>query len=166
MKYLKILKYAITIIVLCSLQVSLCNYLAFGYVKPNLVLAFVVSIAIINGPVTGGIIGLVCGLFMDSLSSGTSVVFSLTYMYIAVISGALNLNYLRNNLGVAVLFTFLGAFVSEAIIHFIHFAMWGSSNFLFSLFNPILLIALYTVVFSIPIYYFSLKLFRPNIREV
>lgn len=162
MKFIKVLKYAITIILICSMQVSLCNFLAIGNIKPNLVIPFVVSISIINGPVTGGIIGLICGIFMDSLSSGTSIINSLTYMYVAVIGGILNLNYLRKNLGVVILFTFIGTIVCEAVVQFIHFAIWGVSNFFMALLNPILLIAIYTIIFTVPIYFIALKLFKPK----
>jgi len=161
-KFFKVLKYAVTIILACSLQVSLCNFLAIGNVKPNLVIPFVVATSIINGPVTGGIIGLICGIFMDSLSSGTTIINSLTYMYIAVIGGILNINYLRKNLGVVALFTFLGTIICEASVHFVHFAIWGVSNFFISFINPILLIALYTLIFTVPIYYITLKLFKPS----
>ncbi len=164
--FLKILKYAVVIIILCALQVSLCNYLEIGNIKPNLVFAFVVSISIINGPVTGGIIGLICGFFMDSLSSGTDIINSITYMYLAVIFGILNINYLRNNIGVAIIFTFIGILITELSIHFIHFSIWGVSNSLYAFINPILFIAIYTVIFSIPVYYLSVKLFHHNKREV
>lgn len=166
MKFIKILKYAVTIILLCTAQVSLCGFLEIGNVKPNIVIPFVISIAIINGPVTGGIIGLVCGIIIDTLSSGTTIINSLTYMYLAVISGVLNLNYLRNNLGVVVLFTFLSTIIAESCIHFVHFAMWGVSNPFAVLINPIFFIALYTIIFTVPIYYLTLKLFKPYNREV
>lgn len=166
MKYIKMLKYAIAIIVINSLQVSLCDYLAIGNIKPNLVIPFVISVCIINGPVTGGIIGLICGIFMDALSSGTTIINSLTYMYLAVICGILNINYLRKNLGVSVMFTFLSVIICEACVHFIHFAIWGVSNFFVALINPILFIALYSIVYTVPIYYITLKLFRPRNKEV
>ena len=162
MRFIKILKHAITIVLICSLQVSLCNFLAIGNIKPNLVIPLVVSVSIINGPVTGGIIGLICGFFMDSLSSGLSIISSLTYMYIAVIGGILNINYLRKNLGVVMLFTFLGTIICEASVHFIHFALWGVSNFFMALLNPILPIALYSLVFTIPIYHLAFKLFNTS----
>ena len=152
MKYLKILKYAVAIIIINTIQVSLCNYIAIGNVKPNLVIPFVISVSIINGPVTGGIVGLTCGLFMDALSSGTTIINSLTYMYMAVISGILNINYFRKNLGVVMLFTFIGIMICELCIHFIHFAIWGSSNMLISFIDPILFIALYSLIYTIPIY--------------
>ena len=166
MNFIKVLKYAVTIIILCTFQVTLCNFLSIGNIKPNIVIPFVISVSIINGPVTGGIIGLICGIFMDCLSSGTNIINSLTYMYLAVISGVLNINYLRKNLGVVVLFTFLGTIIAEACVHFIHFAIWGSSNIFMVLFNPILLIALYTIIFTVPIYYLTLKLFKSHSREV
>ena len=159
MKYFKILKYAIVIIIINSLQVSLCPYLAIGNIKPNLVIPFVISVAVINGPVTGGIIGLSCGIFIDALSTGTVIINSLTYMYLAVICGMLNINYLRKNFGVVVMFTFIGIFVCEACVHFIHFAIWGASNFFIALINPILLISLYSILYTIPVYFITKKLF-------
>lgn len=166
MKYLKVLKYAIAIILINSLQVSLCDYLAIGNIRPNLVIPFVISVSVISGPVTGGIVGLACGVFMDALSSGTTIINSLTYMYMAVICGILNINYLRKNVGVSIMFTFLGIFICEASVHFIHFAIWGVSNFFFALINPILLIALYSLVYTAPVYYITLKLFKPKNKEV
>ena len=166
MNFIKILKYTIIITMLCSFQVSLCNYFAIGSIKPNIVIPFVISIAIINGPVTGGIIGLICGFFMDALSSGTDVINTLTYMYTAVLSGIININYLRNNLGVVLIFTLLSTVIIEASIHFIHFAIWGVSNFFIAFLNPILFIAIYTTLLTTPIYYISLWLFKPKYKEV
>lgn len=166
MKYFKIVKYAIAIIIINSLQVSLCPYLSIGNIKPNLVIPFVISVAVLNGPVTGGIIGLSCGIFMDALSTGTIIINSLTYMYMAVISGILNINYLRKNFGVVVMFTFIGIIVCEACIHFIHFAIWGSSNFFIALINPILLISLYSIIYTIPVYFITKKLFSSKYKEV
>lgn len=165
MKYLKILKYTVAIIIINTLQVSICNYIAIGNIKPNLVIPFVVSVAIINGPVTGGIVGLACGIFMDALSSGTTIINSLTYMYLAVIAGVLNINYFRKNAGVVMLFTFIGILLCESCIHFVHFAIWGSSNLFIAIANPILLIALYTLIYTIPIFYITNKLFNSKGRE-
>ena len=64
--FFKVLKYAISIILICSMQISLCDYISIGNIKPNLVIPFFIAITIINGPVTGGIIGLICGIFIDS----------------------------------------------------------------------------------------------------
>ncbi len=166
MKYLKILKYAIAIVLITSLQVSLCDYLAIFNIKPNIVIPFVISVCVINGPVTGGIIGLVCGVFMDALSSGTTIINSLTYMYMAVVCGILNINYLRKNLGVSIMFSFLSIIICEACVHLVHFAIWGVSNFFIALINPILFIALYSIIYTIPIYYLTLKLFKPNKKGV
>ncbi len=166
MNVVKLVKYAVAIVVLCTIQVSLCDFLSIECIKPNLVMSFIISVSVISGPVTGGIVGLICGIFIDSMSSGTTIINSLTYMYLAVISGVLNINYLRNNLGVVIMFTFLSTIISEACVHFIHFAIWGTSNFFSALFNPILLLAIYTIVFTTPIYYLTLKLFKPSNREV
>ena len=159
MRLVKIVKYAVTIIILSSLQVSLCQIIEIGGVHPDILLPFVISVCVISGPVTGGITGLFCGIFMDCLCSGTSILYTVTYMYTAVICGIVNMNYLRKNAGVAVMFTFIFSILCEEFLHFVHFTIWGVSGFFSGFLYPILPKAVYTTIIAVPIFYFTKKLF-------
>lgn len=165
MRPAKIIKYALTIIILSTLQVSFCRYIAIMNIVPNIMVAFVVSVAVIEGPVIGGVIGLISGIFIDALSSGTTIACSITYMYMAIICGIINTNYLRKNAGVAVMFTFFGTIVCEEFIHFLHFAIWGVSGVFSAIVYPILPVAVYSTVLAIPIYFVISKLFGSHGRR-
>lgn len=165
MKLAKILKYALAIIILTSFQVSLCPYISIFSVMPNIVIAFAISVAINEGPVSGGIVGLISGIFIDVLSSGTSIINSITYMYLPVIFGFLNINFFRKNLGVTVLFTFLSSIICESLIHFLHYSIIGISPFFYSLFVKIIPISIYTALISIPVHYLTVKIFGQTNRR-
>lgn len=159
MKLVKIIKYAVTIIILSSLQVSLCQIIEIGGIYPDMLLPFVISVSVISGPVTGATVGLFSGIFMDSLCNGTSILYTVTYMYTGVICGIVNMNYLRKNAGVTVMFTLIFSVVCEEFLHFIHFTIWGASGLFSGLLYPIFPKALYSTVLSVPIFYFTKKLF-------
>lgn len=159
LKLVNVLKFALTIIILCSLEVSLSRYIEIFGIAPNIVLAFVVSAAIICGPITGGIIGLVCGIFTDALSSGLTVLNSITYMYIGALCGIAVINYLRKNAAVGMLFTFLSLIIYEEIAHFLHFTIWNASGLFSGFIYPILPAAVYSAVVSVPIFFLTKALF-------
>ena len=166
MKLGRIVKFVLTIIIFTSLQVTLCRSMAIYGIIPNIILPLIVAVSVIDGPLTGTVIGLIFGLFSDSLSSGISVIYSLTYMYLAIIFGKITTNYLRKNLGTSMLFTFLGTVILEEIIHFLHFTIWGSSGAFSAIFNPILPTAVYSTFIGIPMYYYAKKfLCKENGRD-
>lgn len=162
MKLGRIVKYALTIIIFTSLQVTLCRNIAVYGIIPNIILPLIIAISVIDGPFTGAIVGLAFGIFSDSLSSGISVIYSLTYMYMAIIFGNITTNYLRKNLGTSMMFTFLGTIILEEAIHFLHFTIWGVSGAFSAIVNPILPTAVYSTFIGIPIYYYAKKFLCKN----
>lgn len=165
MRLAKIIKLSLTIIILSSLQVSMCDYLAIFGIVPNIVIPFVVSVAVVEGSVVGGVVGLFSGIFIDALSRGTVIANSITYMYLAILCGIISTTYLRRNVGVALIVTFTGTIICEEFIHFLHFAIWGSSEMFSALLNPILPVAVYTTILAVPIYYFTKKIILKNNRR-
>ena len=157
MKFVKIVKYILTIIIFTTLQVTLCRGLSISGIIPNIIIPLVITTAITGGTITGAVLGWFCGVFIDALSSGITVIHSITYLYLAVISGNIITTYMRKNLGSVLLFTFLGTVLLEETIHLLHFAIWGVSGLFSALINPILPTALYSVVLGIPVYIFATK---------
>lgn len=162
MKLGRIVKYLLTIIIFTSLQVTLCRKIAIYGIIPNIVLPLIVAVSVVDSPLTGAVIGLIFGIFSDSLSSGITVIYSLTYMYLAIISGNITNNYLRKNLGTAMMFTFLGTVIVDECIHFLHFAIWGVSGVFSAIIYPILPTAVYSTLAGIPIYYFTKRFLCKN----
>lgn len=157
MKLIKIVKYVLTIIIFSALQVTLCKNIAIAGIIPNIVMPLVISLAIFEGTITGAIVGLLLGLFADALSSGITVIHSLTYMYMAIISGNITNSYMRKNIGSALMFTFLGVVILEETIHFLHFAIWGVSDLFSAIINPILPTSIYSTILGLPIYFVTKK---------
>ena len=145
------------------MQVSLCPYISIFEITPNLLIPFVVVSALIDGPVTGAVVGAAAGLFADALCGGTGVLFTITYMYIAVISGFIHLNYLRKNVMIAVAFTFLGTWFTLMASFLLHFTIWGRGSFLTALWRIMLPTSFYSAVLTVPIYYlFHMLRFKKN----
>ena len=165
LKLAKALKYAVTIIILCSLQVSVTRYISVFGVSPNIVLAFVISVSVVCGPVEGGVIGLICGIIIDALCSGMTVLNSIAYMYSGAFCGYFATSYLRKNISAAFIFTFVASILCEEAAHFLHFAIWNSSGLFSGFLYPILPAAAYSAIISIPVYYLTDRLFRQNHRE-
>jgi len=164
-KPFRILKYALIIILLTSFQASLCQYLKIFSVMPNIVIAFVLAVSVNEGPIEAGIVGLICGIITDFLSSGTIVINSISYMYLPIIFGYINISFFRKNVGVTMLFSGISAVICEASIQIFHFAIAGKSSFFYMLFVKILPIGIYTAISAIPIYYLTVKLFGQKDRR-
>lgn len=165
MKPARIIKFALTIIVLCSVQVSAARYIKIFGTEPNIVLAFVISVSVVCGPVSGGAVGLACGIITDSLSSGMTVLNSLAYMYSGALCGYFAANYLRKNISAAFFFTLTASLICEEAAHFLHFAIWDSSGFFAGLLFPIIPTAIYSAFSSIPVYALTNALFGNKCKE-
>lgn len=165
MKLVRVLKYAIAIILLCSLQVCFCDKIAIKGIVPSIVIPFVVSVSIVEGIFTGGVVGIVCGLFLDGLSSGTTILYSITYMFLGVVCGYISSTYLRKNVGTSMLFALIGTIICEECIHFLHYTIWGTSGIFDGVLYPILPTAIYSTAFTIPVFYLIRKLFGNTNRR-
>ncbi len=159
MKFIKYLKFALTIIILCGLQVSLADLVEINGISPNIVISFVISTGIICGVGYGISVGLICGIIIDALSSGTTVVSAIIYMIIGALGAYLVKGYMRKNAGVIALFTFIASFLFEEIVHFLHFTIWSSSGVLEGILYPSVPTAIYSAIISVPIFFLTNALF-------
>ena len=74
------------------LQVSFAPQLAVFGVVPNFMFLVVVTIALTQGPVSGGVAGFVGGLIFDLLNVGVVGPFALVLAVVGYVAGALNAN--------------------------------------------------------------------------
>ncbi len=94
----KTLIYGFYLICLTLLQMTLLPELKLFGVHPILFPAFVVIVAVFEGPWTGGAFGLAAGLFADALMPAVGFFFVLIYLCLGVLVGYLS-NYLyRKNI--------------------------------------------------------------------
>jgi len=154
----RILIYGICIFVLLIIQSTIINSIQVFGVKPNLMLVFIVSVALLNGSVQGAVVGAVLGLMQDVISGKIIGFYCLLGMYLGLIIGAVNKRLYRENLIIIIFFTFLSTFVYEELVYIINTFINGQFDFNASFANTILPEAIYNMFVTIFIYMFVVKI--------
>jgi len=157
--------YVICILLIISIQSTLLNYININNVKPNVLLIFIISIALLRGNIEGGITGFFSGLVQDILFGKVLGFYALIGMYIGIVIGMLNKRLYRENYLIVTFFTFTTTIVYNLLIYLFNTILplaLSSEEFTTSLLNPLMNVtlteALYNSLISIPIYILSMKI--------
>ena len=158
MKY-KLPAYVFGILLICTLQTTVIEYVKIFNIKPNLLLVYIVSVSLVRGNTEGAVTGLISGFIMDCLSGRIIGYYSLLGMYLGLSTGSINKKIFRENFLVAAFFAFVATIVYEFIVMFTGLyipAVFSRSaqpeDLLFALRNIILPEAVYNSVISIFVY--------------
>ena len=154
----KALLYTLCILILLLLQSTLLNYAKIYDVKPNLLIIFVICIALLRGNVEGGVVGFFAGLSLDMLFGKYIGFYALLGLYLGITVGSVNRRLYRENFIVVILFTFVGTIVYEALVYILSSFMNGNMDLLFPMTRIILPEALYNSAVSVIIYAFIIKM--------
>lgn len=157
---LKTLFYSAGIVLVIIIQTTLADYLAIHNVKPNLMIVFIVSIALLKGNVQGSVVGLILGLVQDMLTGKVLGFYALLGLYLGVAVGSLNKRLYRENLAIAVFFTFTSTMVYEFAVYFLNTFTQSGRVLVDTLKEVILPEAVYNSVISILIYTIVLKVHK------
>ena len=158
---IKVLIYAVCIFLLVLLQSTLLNYIRIYDVKPNLLLVFVICVALLQGNVEGSIIGFLTGLTQDMLFGRILGFYAILGLYTGLIIGSFNKRLYRDNFFVVTFFTFVVSLVYEELVYLLNTikpVLDGNADLLFALKNVVLPEAIYNSVASIFIYILVIKL--------
>jgi len=158
---IRILAYTICIFLIILLQSTVFDYIKIFNVKPNLIIVFVVSVALLRGNVEGAIIGFVTGLCQDMISGKLLGLYSLLGLYLGLIIGSVNKRLYRENFFVIIFFAFISTVVYESIVYLLTSFRSIVENPVIMLFpfkNIILPEAVYNSIISILIYILVIKL--------
>lgn len=130
-------------------------------IAPLTPLALLVAVSMFSGEWTAAFAGLITGIFMDSVSSNSSVLYTVT-MFITALSVSLIIHYyFNNNIRSAIaLCAIFCAFVFLARWIFFFCIGTTTAESLGYLMRIALPSALYTLVFIIPFYYLERRLYR------
>jgi len=157
--------YVVCILIIASIQSTLVDYIKINNVKPNLLLIFIISIALLRGNIEGGIVGFFAGLVQDILFGKVLGFYALIGLYFGVIIGMLNKRLYRDNYLVVTFFTFTSTIVYELLIYLFNTLLplaLSSGDFSFELLNPLMNVTLtetlYNSLMSIPIYILTMKI--------
>lgn len=124
--------YFFFVILLLLLQTTILQYAAIRGVLPNLLLVFIISAALLRGNVEGGVVGLFAGLAADMMFGSVFGFYALFGLYLGIIVGSLNKRMYRDNLLIAVFFTFVYSVAYESVIFIVNNIMSGDMNFLYA----------------------------------
>ncbi len=142
----KIFIYSVCISIVLILQTTLLEHITIWDIKPNLLVVFTISVALLRGNPEGAVIGLITGVALD-MSIGKLIGFNgLMCMYVGIIAGLLNKKIFRENFFIVLVFTFGFSVVYEFITYFIYNFSAGNSAWLFAIKNVILPVSIYNSI--------------------
>lgn len=149
---LKGIKLFFIILGVLLLQTVIIPDIKFWGITPNLFLITTCSLSFLFGSKTGGICGLIFGLFQDMNVGRAIGLNGFLYMYIGIIMGQFNKRFFKDNYIVSVIFIILASVVYETIVYTFG-ALAYSQGFEFSTFLiKILVICFANALTSIIVY--------------
>jgi rod shape-determining protein MreD len=149
---LKILIYAIFLFLLLLLQSTLLGYVNIYNVKPNLLIIFVVCVALLRGNTEGAVVGFFAGLILDMSFGKLLGLYALLGMFLGLIVGSVNKRLYRENFLVVIFFTFVSTVIYESIVYILNTFMSGNIDMIWTLTMKILPEAIYNSLVSILIF--------------
>lgn len=160
---IKIPIYTACIVSILLLQSTVLDYIRIYNVKPNLIIVFTISVALLNGNIEGAIVGFFAGLAQDMISGKMIGFYALLGLYLGLAVGSINKRLYRDNIFVVIFFTFVSTIAYESAVYFLCFfrsIIQGRINLLYPLKEIILPEAVYNSAVSVFIYIFVIKLIR------
>lgn len=157
---LKILVYAIFLFLLLLLQSTLLGYVSIYNVKPNLLIVFVISVALLGGNTEGAIVGFFAGLLLDMTFGKLLGFYALLGLYLGLAVGTVNKRLYRENYLVVLFFTFISTVIYESIVYILNTFMSGNIDIIWTFTMKILPEALYNSLASIFIFAIVRKMNR------
>jgi len=156
----KIVSYSILIFFITLVQSTVLDNIAIYNVKPNLLMVFIVSVALLGSNVEGAVVGFICGLVQDMVSGGPIGFYALLGLYLGFAIGSINERLYRENVLVTIIVTFISTVVYEFSVYFLSYFEKGSLQLVYPFTHVILPEAVYNSVVSIFIFIIILKIKR------
>jgi rod shape-determining protein MreD len=148
----KFLFYFLFIILSLLLQTTLLQYMEIYGVKPNLLVVFVITVALLRGSEEGGAVGLFAGLAADLMFGGVLGFYALFGFYLGIAVGTSNKRLFKENLLIAVFFTFVYSVAYESVIYIVNNIMSVDMGFLYAFTRIILPEAAYNSLAAVLIF--------------
>lgn len=148
----KIILYAVIVISSFILQNTICRYISFGSIVPNLLLITVSSFGFMKGKKAGVLTGFFAGLFVDIFFSDIVGLHALLYMYIGYFNGFFKRLFYKDELKLQILLVGCSDFIYGLVYYLLTFLLRGRFHFTYYLINIIIPEAVYTILITIVIF--------------
>lgn len=146
---------ALSLLVAAALQGVPFLFPAVLGVRPVLLLPFVVAVAVCEGEITGGVVGIFAGLLWDLSGLAPFGYHGLFLMIAGVFAGLLVRTLLHAAVLPALLLSGVFSLLLELISWFFLDYMAGGQNFVYAFLHIVLPTALYSFAFVLPFYYWA-----------
>lgn len=159
---------AIIVIASFILQNTICRYISFGNIVPNLLLITVSSFGFIKGKKAGVLTGFFAGLMVDIFFSAILGFHALLYMYIGYFNGFFKRLFYKDELKLQILLVGCSDFVYGLVYYLLTFLLRGRFHFTYYLLNIIIPETVYTILLTIVFFLtrtLFVKLFVSNERK-
>ena len=140
---------ALIVIASFILQNTVCRYISFGNIVPNLLLITVSSFGFIKGKKAGVLTGFFAGLLVDIFFSAILGFHALLYMYIGYFNGFFKRLFYKDELKLQILLVGCSDFVYGLVYYLLTFLLRGRFHFTYYLLNIIIPETVYTILLTI-----------------
>lgn len=155
----KIIILGVSIFFIAVIQSTVLEYARIYNIKPNLLLIFIVAVALLKGNVEGSAVGFACGLVQDIIGGKVIGFYALLGLYLGLAVGSVNKRLYRENVLVITFFTFASTLAYEWCVYFLTTFLHSRIDFVFPIKNVILPEAFYNSAVSIFMYIFAIKIY-------
>jgi rod shape-determining protein MreD len=145
----KLVFYSFFILLFFLLQTTLLHYARVRGIIPNLLLVLTIVTALVRNSAEGGAVGFFSGLCIDMQFGSVLGFYALLGMYAGVAAGSVSKRIYRENVLVAVPFTFIYSIAYESVVFIINNIMSGDISFAFAFTKVILPEAVYNSAVSV-----------------
>ncbi len=133
LSFTRLLSLSLLFLLLTALQCSVLSRSGIFGVVPDLILSAVIAVGFYEGPLSGGVCGLLAGILIEAAGGSGICLYPLLYMLAGYICGALFVSSIRHNLltkeicvsvalairGTVLLFKAMGSVVNFNIWHYL-----------------------------------------------
>lgn len=154
----KIISYAALIFIIALIQSTVLESISIFNIKPNLLLIFIISVALLGSNIEGAVTGFLCGLTQDLLSGRVIGFYALLGLYLGLGIALINKRLYKENVLVAIFTTFVSSIIYEFAVYFFVNVFKGSLELIFPFRYIILPEAVYNSAVSIVIFLIVLKI--------
>lgn len=148
----RIIIVAVILLLNICLQTTLLQAIQVRGVLPNTAVVIIVSYSLLRGSTEGAVVGFFSGLLYDLLFGNSFGFYACLGLVCGFLSGKAHKNFYRENYILPLAICTCAAFFYETTIYFTGFFLRGNLDLLFFIRNLILPTAVYTAIFSIPLY--------------
>ncbi len=151
----------VLVIVICFLlQCTVFHALAFGSIRPNLLIIATSAFGFMRGKKTGMLVGFLSGIMADVFWGSSLGLYALIYTLIGYLNGCFRRLFFDDDIKLPLALIAASEMIYGTFIYFCIFMLQGEFNFLFYLAHIILPELIYTILVTLVLYQVILHINR------